>query len=90
MATTFGTCGRCHTFPDDTSDRAAHGEDETVELNGNQQPTFPIFIRNTELGSNIGAPGISLPVGLGKGLPVGMEIDGLPGKDEHLIAPLQP
>ena len=62
------------------------GEDETVELNGNQQPTFPIFIRNTELGSNIGAPGISLPVGLGKGLPVGMEIDGLPGKDEHLIA----
>ena len=62
------------------------GDDETVELNGNQEPTFPIFIRNTDLGSNIGAPGISLPVGLGNGLPVGMEIDGLPGRDEHLLA----
>ena len=62
------------------------GEDETVELNGNQEPTFPIFIRNTDLGSNVGAPGISLPVGLGNGLPVGMEIEGLPGKDERLLA----
>ena len=62
------------------------GEDETVELNGNQEPTFPTFIRNTDLGSNVGAPGISLPVGLGNGLPVGMEIDGLPGRDEHLLA----
>jgi mandelamide amidase len=62
------------------------GQDETVELNGNQEPTFPIFIRNTDLGSNIGAPGISLPVGLGNGLPVGMAIDGLPGEDERLLS----
>ncbi|HIB21345.1 MAG TPA: amidase, partial [Rhodospirillales bacterium] len=53
------------------------GQDETVELNGNQEPTFPIFIRNTDLGSNIGAPGISLPVGLG---------EGLPGEDERLLS----
>ena len=43
------------------------GQDETVELNGNQQPTFPTFIRNTDLGSNLGAPGISMPIGLFSG-----------------------
>ena len=62
------------------------GQDETVELNGNQQPTFQTFIRNTDLGSNLGAPGISLPIGLSKGLPVGIEFDGLPGCDERLLS----
>ena len=62
------------------------GDDETVELNGNQQPTFPTFIRNTDLGSNLGAPGISMPIGLSQGLPVGIEFDGLPDKDDHLLA----
>ena len=62
------------------------GQDETVELNGNQQPTFQAFIRNTDLGSNLGAPGISLPIGLSEGLPVGIEFDGLPGCDERLLS----
>ena len=62
------------------------GEDETVELNGNQEPTFQIFIRNTDLGSNLGAPGISLPIGLSEGLPVGIELDGLPSGDERLLS----
>lgn len=33
-------------------------------------------------------PGLSIPVGVGKesGLPVGMEIDGLPGTDDQLLA----
>ncbi|MDE4096056.1 indoleacetamide hydrolase [Phaeobacter gallaeciensis] len=62
------------------------GEDETVTLNGDQCPTFPTYIRNTDLGSNIGAPGISLPCPVSSGLPVGIEFDGLPGKDRALLA----
>ncbi len=62
------------------------GHDETVELNGAQVPTFPTYIRNTDLGSNIGAPGISLPCPITSGLPVGIEFDALPGQDRGLLA----
>lgn len=62
------------------------GQDETVELNGAQVPTFPTYIRNTDLGSNIGAPGISLPCPVTSGLPVGIEFDALPGQDRALLA----
>jgi mandelamide amidase len=61
------------------------GEDETIDLNGVQVPTFPTYIRNTDLGSNVGAPGISLPCGGIAALPVGIELDGLPGRDEDLL-----
>lgn len=62
------------------------GEDETVTLNGNAVPTFPTYIRNTDLGSNVGAPGVSLPCPVSSGLPVGIEFDGLPGADRRLLA----
>lgn len=63
------------------------GDDETVELNGEQLPTFPTFIRNTDPASNAGIPGISLPAGLTEdGLPVGMELDGPEGGDLRLLA----
>jgi mandelamide amidase len=61
------------------------GEDETVELNGVQVPTFPTYIRNTDLGSNIGAPGISLPCEVKNELPIGIELEGLPGEDNKLL-----
>ncbi len=60
---------------------------DTVELNGNQVPTFPTYIRNTDPGSNAGIPGLSLPAGLTKsGLPVGLELDGPLGSDQRLLA----
>ncbi len=66
------------------------GDDETVELNGEQLPTFPTFIRNTDPASNAGIPGISLPAGLtSDGLPVGMELDGPEGADLRLLAVAQ-
>jgi mandelamide amidase len=61
------------------------GQDETVELNGEQLPTFTTYIRNTDLGSNLGVPGITLPCQNVTGLPVGIEFDGLTGKDAELI-----
>ena len=62
------------------------GDDETINLNGAQVPTFPTYIRNTDLGSNVGAPGISLPCPINSGLPVGIEFDALPGQDLSLMA----
>jgi Asp-tRNA(Asn)/Glu-tRNA(Gln) amidotransferase A subunit family amidase len=63
------------------------GDDETVELNGEQVPTFLTFIRNTDPASNAGIPGISLPAGMTEnGLPVGVELDGPHGSDEALLA----
>jgi len=72
-------------FP--TTPRAASeiGMDQTVPLNARDVPTFPTFIRHTDLASNIGAPAISLPCPVGTGLPVGIELDGRVGHDEPLL-----
>jgi mandelamide amidase len=63
------------------------GADDTVDLCGQQVPTFATFIRNTDPGSNAGFPGITLPVGLtSTGLPVGLSLEGLPLTDRSLLA----
>lgn len=63
------------------------GSVETVELNGERVPTFDTYVQNLDTGAILGAPGISLPIGLtNEGLPVGMELDGVAGNDEALLA----
>ncbi len=63
------------------------GHDETVDVNGDQVPTFPTYIRNTDPASIGGLPGLSLPIGLtDEGLPVGIELDGPAGRDHDLLA----
>jgi mandelamide amidase len=44
------------------------------------------MIRNTIVGSYLGAPGLSLPAGTWQGLPVGLEFDANCGDDENLLA----
>jgi mandelamide amidase len=62
------------------------GQDDRVVVLGQQMPTFPTLIRNTDPGSNAGLPGISIPVCLtAVGLPVGLELDGAWGSDRHLL-----
>ena len=59
----------------------------TVDFNGEQVPTFPSYIRNTDPGSNAGIPGISIPAGVSaEGLPIGVELDGPAGSDRRLLA----
>ena len=74
-------------FPTAIATAKPLGDDDTVELNGQRVPTFMTFIRNTDPGSNVGIPGISLPAGLDAArLPVGIELDGPAGSDLRLLA----
>jgi len=67
--------------------RPIAGSHDTVELNGEQVPTFRSYARNTDPGSTAGIPGLSVPVGLtGGGLPVGLELDGPAGSDRDVLA----
>jgi len=63
------------------------GQDETVDLNGHQQPTFQSYIRNGDPSSNAGIPSLSIPAGLASnGLPVGLSIDGPVDRDDQVLA----
>lgn len=59
------------------------GDDETVELNGKRVPTMSTYIRNTDFGSNLAVPGLSLPCPDVDGLPIGFELEGLARRDEY-------
>ena len=59
----------------------------SVTFEGEQIPTFPAYIRNTDPASNAGIPGISIPAGQSpEGLPIGLELDGPVGSDRRLLA----
>jgi mandelamide amidase len=74
-------------FPTTPLPAAPIGDDEKTKLNGQDVPTFPTFIQNTDPGSNAGIPGISVPVGRTQaGLPVGLELDGPAGSDRRLLS----
>ncbi len=63
------------------------GHDNTVELNGRQQPTMATIIRNTDPSSNVGIPSLSVAVGLAaNGLPIGVCLEGPAGSDRRLLA----
>ena len=74
-------------FPTTPMPPATIGEEDSVLVNGTPVPTFFTYIRNTSPGSVAGIPGLSLPAGMTKGgLPVGLEIDGPEGSDQHVLA----
>jgi len=63
------------------------GQDEVMQHNGREVPTFPTISRNTSPGSVAGIPGITLPAGFANdGLPAGLELDAQAGRDSHLLA----
>lgn len=74
-------------FPTTPLPAAPIGDDQTTKLNGQDVPTFPTFIQNTDPGSNAGIPGLTVPVAQTQaGLPIGLELDGPAGSDRKLLA----
>ena len=59
---------------------------ETVTLNGREAEEGKVLMRNLFIAPRLGAAALSLPVGLTRGLPVGLELDALPGNDAALLA----
>jgi mandelamide amidase len=74
-------------FPTTPLPAAPIGDDEKTKLNGQDVPTFPTFIQNTDPGSNAGVPGLTVPIARTQGgLPLGLELDGPAGSDRKLLA----
>lgn len=57
----------------------------TIEVNGRAMSVGNVLARGTFLAPRVGAPSLTLPVGLSGGLPVGLQLDGLPGDDSKLL-----
>lgn len=63
------------------------GDDDTVMVGGMAVPTFEALIHNTDILSNVGLPGLTMPVGLTpSGLPVGLALDAPFGEDSALLS----
>jgi Asp-tRNA(Asn)/Glu-tRNA(Gln) amidotransferase A subunit family amidase len=73
---------------------------ETIHLKGKVLDRGWVVITHTLIAPRYGVPGLSVPMGLASGFPVGLEFDGLPGKDaevlglgiavENVLGPLPP
>ena len=54
---------------------------------GERQPTTLTYVHNMAPAAVLGAPGLSVPIGLtASALPVAMELDGPVGEDRALLA----
>lgn len=72
-------------FP--TVPRTAAPMDAGAEISflGEPTSTFGLYTRNTEPGTILAAPAVTIPIAR-EGLPVGLTVQGLTHKDEHLLA----
>ena len=65
----------------------AIGEEHEAEVNGAKVSFFAAFGRNTALAPATSCPGLVVPAGVDRdGLPVGLELDSLPGTDRDLLS----
>jgi mandelamide amidase len=58
---------------------------DRLTLNGRDSEEGKVLMQNLFIAPRLGAAALSLPVGLARGLPVGLEIDALPGHDSELL-----
>lgn len=59
---------------------------ELMTIKGKQVEEGRIVAQNLFMAPRVGAPALSIPAGLSHGLPVGLELDALPGNDGALLA----
>lgn len=56
-----------------------------ITLNGQRMEEGKVLMQNVFIAPRLGAAALSVPVGLTGGLPVGLELDALPGHDSELL-----
>ena len=59
---------------------------ELMTIKGKQVEEGRIVAQNLFMAPRVGAPALNIPAGLSQGLPVGLELDALPGNDGALLA----
>ena len=58
---------------------------ELMTIKGHPIEEGRVVAQNSFMAPRVGAPALSIPVGLSQGLPVGLELDALPGNDSELL-----
>jgi mandelamide amidase len=58
---------------------------ELMKIKGKSIEEGRVVAQNLFMAPRFGAPALSIPVGLSQGLPVGLELDALPGNDSDLL-----
>lgn len=58
---------------------------EMLTIKGKQIEEGRVAAQNVFMAPRLGAPALSIPAGLSQGLPVGLELDALPGNDSMLL-----
>jgi indoleacetamide hydrolase len=62
------------------------GEEHEADVNGEKVSFFAAYGRNTSLAAAASCPGLVMPAGVDvDGLPVGLELDAIPGADRDLL-----
>lgn len=56
-----------------------------IEVNGQRMSFGSVALRYGLFGARLGAPGLNLPAGMADRLPVGLELEALPGDDARLL-----
>lgn len=59
--------------------------DQRVTVNGRPLTEVEVIIKNIFWGPRLGVPGLNVPAGLTRGLPVGLALESLPGFDSRVL-----
>lgn len=59
--------------------------DQKFMVNGKAMTEVEVVIKNIFWGPRLGIPGLNVPAGLARGLPVGLALEGLPGADARVL-----
>ena len=62
-----------------------NSRDQKVFIDGKWVEEWDLILTNIWWGSRFGAPALSLPAGLASGLPVGFQLQGMPGTDSQIL-----